>query len=436
MVRKYGHGWFKDSTRHSLAARGIKTAYFAGKSKKRMIESLVRQGRLEEAEQLKMKQTSPIPPDPHSLKSQRVRALAAIETEKLLDFMFQSDMDPDDKARLTEVKEELDVLGVDLDKVSNARERLRLVQSRLGLLPVDMRSARWRKKAEDEGWEFTESGEFVELSDADKQKLELEMEELEDLIEVNASSEMSKKHTELLDELGALTGKPRKAFSSGWLTKTQARNRLGKERANEVEVEVHMLNDEELAEEFVKAELHKLPWFKGKEVSLDDQRESLKRAKLNRAVSLENPLKRPRSDLLHDRREEMLNKIIALHTDAKARELPVSTSKGMTSAPIPLGAKVFELGSGGPEIVGEKGKKLQIVPEKKKVFLEADQRTAVAAAKRLAEKAEAQAKNMKLAREARTSTAAPGQVIAEEQKERKRKIKEWKDVGAEEVPDK
>jgi hypothetical protein len=424
MVRKYGHGWFRESTRHSLAARGIKTTYFAGKSKKRMIESLIRQGRFAEAEELKKKQTSPIPPDPKSGKSVRKRKLASMEVENLLDFMFQSDMDPEDKARLEEVKEELRGLGKNVDEVNDARERSRLVQTRLGLVPADLKSERWREKAKDEGWEFTESGEFVELSDEDKKAFELELEKLEKTIDENLTPEMVKKHSVLLDELGELTGKPRKAFTSGWLTKDQARRRLGKERANEVEGEVHFLNDEEFAEEFAK--LPKLPWLEGRELSQEDKVELVKNAKLNRAVSLENPLLRPRSPILKDRREEYLKKVVALFDDVTARQLPVDTTKGMETAPIPAGAKLFELGS-GPEMVGERGKKVQIVPEKKKVFLEGEQKTTAAAVKRLAEKAEEQARNAKLAREARTSTAAPGQVIAEEHKERKKKLKEWKE---------
>lgn len=436
MVRKYGHGWFRESTRHSLAARGIKTRYFA-RSRKQIVRELMRAGRVEEAEKLQ-KEVEMHPgvaqplPDPESSRSKFVKRLLSKEgAEGVMEELRFMKLSPEEKLELHKKMGELKKLQEFLQDDDKKEMR--------ASLKADIKSL--RGEIEDEPDPVRVAELEVELQDA-----------LDDLAPIDATG-AAKRRDELLDEVNELRGLGRRAEAiPGGLTEEQLLKRLGQKRVAAIP-DVDELSSETLVKVFrsvfkedfpaaklevdgttvvVKASrpevIEKLPegmrLTVDKEVTEDEMRDFLRKALLRKEVVSEKPLKRGFTDrkgiVVEGRTGEkgLLVQLSKLHErgkkiDPKPAEMATALDLSRIS-PARLKGKIVKV----PKDVVLPRQSVSDILEKRET--------------KKAEAAEMRAKSTELVAGEAAQTKAPGKVLMEEAKElkkaRKQSKKEWEEV--------
>ena len=232
MVRKYGHGWFKESMRHSLAARGIQTKrYFSRGSKQKVLRQLLREGRFDEAEKLRKEMVEnpgkEMIPDPRSSRSEFVKTLMAKEgIENVMEELHYLQLPPEEKLELNEK----------LEKLKEVQEK--------------MQDEEFREKRDGLKKTIKELREEMK-EEPDEARVEELQEELEMLeMQLEPMVGLGKKRDELLDDVNELRGLGRRVEAKpGVLTEEQMVKRLGQKNVAEIP-DVDALSKEQLLNVF------------------------------------------------------------------------------------------------------------------------------------------------------------------------------------------
>lgn len=467
MVRKYGHGWFKESTRHSLAARGIKTnRYNANKyfvSRKDKLREYLRQGRFEEAEKVRRAIEKgpgvPIIPDPRSSRSEFARSIGSKDPETAMETLRYLQLSPEEKLELIEKE-----------------KKLKDIQKK-------MQDEEFREKRD--GLKKTIKELREEMKDeTDEERLEEMEEELEDLQQqLEPMIGLGNKRDELLDEVNELRGLGRRAEAKpGVLTEEQMLKRLGKKRVAEMP-DVDDLSKEQLLKVFRSVFKEKDSEFPAAEIKVTKDKKMIvgylprdANIRVERELSADEMKDFLKGSVMNTR--EVTKKVVPASREEVTEKLPegmkLTTDKEVSESEMRdflRGAllrkkvateKPLKRGFPNPKDIVVEGREDRIVDGKVKpglltqfgkiqsrtIKLDPGQTEMATATKpgtkmgrqpvseifeKRAEKAAERAaqKETQIASK-RAQTSAPGKVLVEEvkakRKDRKEQMKEWKDI--------
>ncbi len=447
MVRKYGHGWFREPVRHGLAARGIKTNKYFARSRKQIVRELFREGRVAEAERLQ-KEIEMRPgvaqslPDPESSRSQFVKRVLSKEgVESVMEELRHLNLPAEEKALLMKKAVELKKIQ-DFLESDELREERKQLKDAIRDLKEDIRD---------------------EPDEVRVIELEEELDTLEDRLEPIDTKGLAKRRDELLDEVNELRGfGTRKSIVPGFFTEDQLRSRLGVELAKDLP-DVDELPKAALVKafrqtfkrEFPEAEIvvdgervvvkasrpevvEKLPegmkLTTDKELSEDEMKDFLRRAVLRRKVASEKPfLRSPLAAVAGSKEEQFRKEPIVVEGRSEPEGLLFQLGK-LQERGQKLAPQTTEMET-APDLSKISARRLSKKPVKvsKDVVLPRQDVSSILEkrAEKRAEAAEMRAKEVVVGPRAQAS--APGRVLVEEAKEARReakkKRKDWKDVG-------
>jgi len=435
MVRKYGHGWFREPVRHGLAARGISTnKYFA--SRKQWVHSLILQGRLEEARKLQQEieekpGVAEKDPDPESSKSQFRTKLMSQGVEKVMEDLRYLKLSDEEKV---ELKQRLTDLTEIEEKMVD--EEFRTERDELKQRVRDIKN---------------------EIEEADDESVQEELEEELERFEQQLAPMvgLGRRRDEILDDVNELRGiGRRKEQIPGFLTTKQLEKRLGQKRLKTI-ADVDQLTSNELSVTFRKSFKDQFPAARissnGKELivqasreevvekipeglnvirdvplSEDDMRKFLRRLILQKTVAGEKPMKLgfPK-EIITEGREDisgkpgLISQVVKLQESTKRIDA-VNPQTEMATAPDFGKVSRFKL---------NRNKQVKVPKETVLPRQDVSEITSKREEKRVAA-AERRAKNL-VAGEA-MQTRAPGKVLAEDAKakvkDQKAQLKEWKEI--------